>query len=268
LRSSLADYQLLGSYGPGGEHDGAWLARPPARLEAGDAAVVVTEIADPGAEAWPALVERLGELASIRAGGLAQLIEAGRTEEPEGMAVWVTRDGAAARPLIPAPDQRDRAIRAVAAAARAAHALHEAGWAHGAISPATVLVDGPLTLLAPPLGALTPKPVQVGPLPTAADYDPVDPLVLWGEGPSRAGDIWSLAATAHALVTGWPVHRALAGDAVMAAAQRILIEPPELAPDLDPALAAVLGPCFAPDPAERPATAAALADRLEQVVNQ
>jgi hypothetical protein len=52
----------------------------------------------------------------------------------------------------------------------------------------------------------------------------------------------------------------------MAAAQRILIEPPELAPDLDAPLAGVLASCFTPDPAERPATAADLADRLEQLV--
>jgi eukaryotic-like serine/threonine-protein kinase len=266
LRSSLADYQLLGSYGPGGEHDGAWLARPPGRLGGSDATVVVTEMVDPGPEAWPAFVERLSDLASIHHDHLPRLVEAGRTEEPEGVVVWVTRDGAATRPLIPAPGQRDPAIAAVAAAARAAHALHEAGWAHGAINPAAVLTGADLTLLAPPLAAVAPDPVRVGPLSSALAYDSMDPMALWGEGPSRASDIWSLAATAHALITGRPLHPPLGGDTVVAAAQRILIEPPELASDLDAPLAGILAACFAPDPADRPQTAAELADQLESLV--
>jgi hypothetical protein len=276
LRSSLADYQLLGSFGPGSESDGTWLARPPTRLGVSDSTVVITEIADPGASQWGSLIERLSDLAGIRHEHLPRLIEAGRSDNdgsgdgrtttgPGGVA-WVTRGGADARPLTPASGPRDHALRAVAGAARATHALHEAGWAHGDIRPAAILVGVDTVMLEPPLRtAATAAPLACPPR-SATGFDSVDPNSLWGEGPSRAGDIWSLAATAHTLVTGRLVHPALAGDPVVTAAQRILIEAPKLADELDDALKTLLQSCLSPDPAERPATAADLADQLERLV--
>jgi hypothetical protein len=274
LRSSLADYQLLGSLGSGGESDGTWLARPPARLGLTESTVVVTEIPDPGVSQWGELIERLADLASIRHEHLPRLIEAGRSDDGRsddgrrdgGPVAWVTRDAADARPLRPGSGTRDQALGAVGRAARAAHALHEGGWAHGDIRPTAILVGADTVMLEPPLRiAATPAPLA-GPPRNSTGFDSVDPNALWGEGPSRAGDIWSLAATAHALVTGRLVHPALPGDPIVTAAQRILIEAPQLAGDLDSALQTLLRACLSPDPADRPPTAADLADQLDRLV--
>jgi hypothetical protein len=275
LRSSLADYQLLGSFGPGSESDGTWLARPPARLAVSDPTVVISEIPDPGASRWADLVERLAELAGIRHQHLPLLIEAGRSDDGgrdesninpgQAGVAWVTRDGADARPLTPAAGPRATALRAVAGAARASHALHEAGWAHGDIRPAAILVGTDTVMLEPPLRTAATQPPLACALRSSIGFDSVDPSTLWGEGPSRAGDIWSLAATAHALVTGRLVHPALTGDPIVTAAQRILIEAPHLTPELDTAFQTLLQSCFSPDPTDRPATAADLADQLDRL---
>jgi serine/threonine protein kinase len=274
LRSSLADYQLLGSLVSGGENDGTWLARPPARLGLTQSTVVVTEIPDPGANEWGDLIERLSDLASVRHEHLPRLIEAGRIDDGRGDAsrrdsgpvAWVTRDAADARPLRPGSGSRDQALGAVAGAARAAHALHQAGWAHGDIRPTAILVGSDTVMLEPPLRTVATPPPLAGPPRGSTGFDSVDPSALWGEGPSRAGDIWSLAATAHALVTGRLVHPALPGDPIVTAAQRILIEAPHLASELDPGLSALLRACLSPDPADRPPTADDLAGQLDRLV--
>jgi hypothetical protein len=271
LRPSLADYELLGPFGPGGAQDGAWLARRPARLGGGAESVVITEVADPGPAGWAALAERLSALSMVRNEHLPRLLEAGRTEEPEGPVAWVARYGVDAVPMTTGNDTLalaaskgiGRLLRAVAGAARGAHALHDAGLAHGDIRPDAVLVAGDKALLDLPLRTVTLRGGVAAPRRESTDFDPVDPTALWGEGPSRAGDIWSLGATAHALVTGRLIHPALAGDPIVTAVQRALIEPPQVSPDLEGTISALVRSCLAPDPADRPATAGDLADRLE-----
>ncbi|HLI02125.1 MAG TPA: hypothetical protein VKV06_15155 [Acidimicrobiales bacterium] len=265
MRSSLADYQLLGPFGPGGEDDGTWLARSPERLGDDAGTVVLLELPDPGPAVWPEVVDRLSRLAMVDHEGLPRLIEAGRTEESDGVVAWASRTETSARPLRAPAEDRQQALQAVAAAARAAHALHEAGLAHGDIRPAALLGDGERVVLEPPLRPLVRPDARAGERRTAADLDPIDAAALWGEGPSRASDIWSLGATVHALVSGELLHPDLKGDGPVTAVQRILIEPPQVAEGLGEELEALVRRCLSPDPADRPATAADLAAELEQL---
>ena len=260
MRSRLADYQILGPAGPTGD---TWLAAAPARLGGGGAPVVLTQLGH-GDEDWSSLSARLTALAAVRSPHLPRLIEAGQIEEEGGMVSWVTReDGRAELNEGPAPDPR-AALRRLAAVARGVHDLHEAGWVHGDIAPRSVLQSGEATLLEPPVRGLAGPPVP-GPGTQPVDLDTIDGAILWGEGASRATDIWALGATAHRVLTGLSIHPALETDLIVTAVQRILVEAPIVASGLPPEVAGLLRSCLSPDPAERPATAANLADDLERL---
>lgn len=262
MRSRLADYQILGPAGPGGD---TWLAEAPARL-GGGGPVVITTLGEPG-DRWAALSEQLVALASVRSPYLPALIEAGQIEEEDRLVTWVTReDGRPGEEGRPAPDP-GTALRRLAAAARGAHDLHEAGWAHGDIGPGSLLQRGADTLLEPPIRTLDTggSVTRAGTRPV--DLDTVERTVIWGEGPSRATDIWALGATAHRVLTGTWLHPALEADLFVTAVQRVLVEAPVLAPTLPPEIARLLRTCLSPDPAERPPTAADLADDFERLAS-
>jgi serine/threonine protein kinase len=56
------------------------------------------------------------------------------------------------------------------------------------------------------------------------------------------------------------VHPALPDDPIVTAVQRVLVEVPVVVSSLPAAVAELLRSCLAPDPADRPGTAADLAD--------
>lgn len=258
MRSRLADYQLLGPAGPGNR---AWVARPPARLGRSSGDVVVVELPDGD---WSYMRPALTELAGVSSPHLPALIEAGRTTDESGTINWAAREDGRPRPdTLTTADPRST-LRLLAGAARGAHDLHEAGWYHGAISPATVLAVGDKGLLDLPLHQLGPRRPPASP----AELDPVDPASVWGEGPSRATDIWSLGATANRMLSGQLVHPSLPGDALVTAVQRVLMEGPRIAPTLPEPVAATIHSCLSSDPADRPQTAAALADRFEELADE
>jgi hypothetical protein len=260
LRSRLADYQILGPAGPTGD---TWLAAAPARLGEGGTTVVLTEVGH-GDENWSALSGPLTALAGVRSSYLPRLIEAGQIDEEDRTVTWVTReDGRAHVAPGPAPDPT-AALRRLAALARGLHDLHEAGWVHGDIGLRSLLQRGEVTLLEPPVRALADRLIPA-PGPQPVDLDSVDRAVIWGEGPSRATDIWALGATAHRVLTGLLIHPALEKDLIVTAVQRVLVEAPIVAPTLPPDVADLLRSCLSADPAGRPATAAALADDLARL---
>lgn len=255
MRVSIADYEVVA---PWGRSTGRYVCRPPDRL-ARDEAVMVSELAV-DAEGWQQLCDQLIRLASAPGGGLLELIEVGPdlatggvflvTENPEG--------GTMAEPEEPG-DERRR-LDAVAAAARAAHSLHEAGLAHGAISPRSLLLTarGPV-LDVPRLDSPPGRLLQVGAWPELVT---VDPELLGGEAPSRGTDIWSLGATLHTLLTDRPLFPGIEEDEPVTAVQRVMLTRPEPDPALPSAVRELVEGCLAADPADRPTTARAVAERL------
>jgi serine/threonine protein kinase len=262
LRRSVADYEVIRVLPPTAGGQSRYICRPPERLGLEETSVMVTELDVDGA-GWRDLAARLSELAAVRSPHLLTLLETGPDEDEEGAGAYLASEaapeGSAADPA--GTMNVDDKVAAVAAAARGVHALHEAGLAHGSIDARALLLTERGPVLGPPRLAGPPGVVT-----TAREWRDVatlDPALLRGEAPSRSSDVWALAATLHGLLSRRPLYPGIEGDPLVIAVQRVTFTSPKVDKDLPPALAATLSSCFAADPAERPPTAAELADGLE-----
>lgn len=259
----MADYQVLRPLGEAGDASRALLARAPARLDAARPEVAL-HLIDGRPVAFAAAVDHLRAVAAAGADGLCEVLEAGRSEAADEFLAYVAvrycPGGSLADPSgIEAPD----VLRAMAGAARGAHHLHEAGIAHGRIRPSAVLRYDGGGVLTPPLppGGLEPGQTADADPPTALDT--IEPALLRGEAPSRASDLWALAATAHRVLCGRCVHPLLESDDPLTGVQRVLFERPLVDENLHPQHAAAIAQCLRADPSERPSSAAHLADTFE-----
>jgi serine/threonine protein kinase len=255
VRVSIADFEVVASW-PG--RDGRFVCRPPERL-AGPDLVMVSELAV-DAEGWQQLCDWLIRLASAPGGGLLEVIEVGPDLQTGG--VFLVSEAAAGGTLAEPeePTDRRRRVDAVAAAARAAHALHEVGLAHGSIHPGTILFGGRGPVLDVP--GLDASPGQVTRVGRWQELVAIDPELLGGETPSRHSDIWSLGATVHTVMSGRPLFPGVEEDEAVTAVQRVMFTRPEPDPALPAPLRELIDACLAPDPADRPQSALAVADQL------
>jgi serine/threonine protein kinase len=231
---------------------------------------------------------RLLSLASVRSQYLPDWLEAGSGTWGQREMVWVS----AATPVIatlaspPASMSLADRLMALAAAARGAHALHERGQLHAAICPhAVALVGGPLATGQQTSGAATAGPASSAATQAAAGavlappslangqrplvdvgYPPlgyIDPQLLRGQG-GRWSDIWALGATARYVATGVPPYPGIDDQPVVRALADLLCVPPPAPAPVPPALSALVDRCLARAPEDRPATAAEVAEQLEQ----
>ena len=256
LRAALADYELSDEVGPG-----CYLARSPERL-AIERPVLVWELAVDAA-GWPGLSADLSLYASVESPHLLHLIETGPDPDPAGVGAYLVTEDPPGGSL-EAPQRMLRVaemVLTVAGAARGAHALHEAGLAHGSISPASVFLTARGGVLGPP------RPV--GTAGTAAranrwqNLELLDPELVRGGAPSRSSDVWALAAAVHQACAGAPLYPGLEREQPVTAVQKVLFGSPVVDTNIPSDLADVLEVCFDRDPANRPATALDLAERLE-----
>lgn len=253
MRLSIADFEVNAPWPGGGRR---WVCRPPERLRR-DGPVLVGELAV-DAEGWQQLCDTLIRLVSAGGDGLVEVLEVG--PDPATGGVYLATEAA----NIGRPAGPDR-LAAVTAAARTAHALHEAGVTHGAIAPAAFLSrDGRPVLDLPRLDGPAGQVVQVG---DWSDLITVDPALLAGELPSRASEVWALGATLHALMSDRPLFPGIEGDEPVTAVQRVMFTRPEIDRSLPGDVRELVEACLAADPAERPATAAEVADRLEPITS-
>jgi eukaryotic-like serine/threonine-protein kinase len=285
MRARIADYDIIRSIGGdleaaerpgpldtdfapgGGPEPTAFLAQPPERLGLGGAAAVVHTLTAAPDEARQARQEWLYSLAGARSPYLPTLLEVGADEAetpgvPAGTYWSHTFTGDATLATPPFTLSLAFVLWLIAGAARGAHALHEAGVAHGNITGRSVRFNQQaVTLDLPPFAADSPEGLvrQVRPV---ADLDLVDPAVARGELPSRASDVWSLGALLHLSLTAQPLHAGLAEDPPVTAVQRIMFEPPAIS-HLEGPAGQIVAACLSQDPAQRPQTAAALAEQLE-----
>jgi serine/threonine protein kinase len=259
----VADYEIVRSLGRGA--NGVFhLARPPSRLGRGDDLVALKVLDgrhDP--TRFRRVTEELRLFAAIPSPYLVELIDAGN----EDGTLWYTMEylpgGSLAEPQVPL--DRAARLRAVAHVAHGAHALHEAGLAHRDLKPANVLLhDGGAKVADLELARFLQPGMTVTANAPVGDLEFTDPVLLKGDRASRATDIWSLGMILHhvfASRSAYPDLDPAAG--VLGAVRRLLAAPPDIDPGLEPVVAEVVRLCLAPDPDERPATAAALAARIE-----
>jgi serine/threonine protein kinase len=261
----IADYEIIGPLGRGTAGN-LLLARPPARL-ALDTDLVIVKVLD-GTHApdrFRRMSQELRLFAALESPHLMRLYDAGSEEGR----LWYSMEhcslGSLAEPALPL--SRDAALAAMAQASRGVHDLHEAGVAHRDVKPGNVFLTesgarvADLELarfLEPGMTVTTAAPI--------GDLEYTDPALLRGERASRASDIWALGVTLHRVISGKTVYPGLDAEAgVLPAVRRVLSAPPEIDPDLEPGVAALVQDCLRPEAVDRPATAAAVAERIESL---
>ena len=276
MASQVADYEITRTVFDDGVLPCLRARRPP-RLGGDEGPVTIWVLGPLARTPWPAARARLEPVAGARSEHLPQWLEAGVGEWAQRPIVWVsattpvTGTLAATSPDIDIPAR----LRALAGAARGAHVLHEGGQLHGAICPqAVALVGGPdasgpsarpdaLTgsaVLGPPSLANGERPlVQIG-------YPPlgfVDPQLLRGEG-GRWSDIWALGATTLQVVTGASPFPGIEVLPVVRALAQLLAAPRPAPSEIPAAISELVDSCLSTDPEARPATAADVAERLDE----
>jgi hypothetical protein len=261
-------------------------ARRPQRLGGGEAPVTIWILGPLARVPWADARTRFELVAGVHNQNLPEWLEAGVGEWAQRPVVWVSAStpvtGTLASPP-PAMDMPAR-LRAVAAAARGAHALHDQGQLHGAICPqaiglvavasggsASTFIPATATSGQARTAVLGPPPLANGEHPSVqVGYPPLgymDPQLLRGEG-GRWSDIWSLGATVRQVAVGSVPFPGIDELPVVQALSQLLTAPSPAPAQVPAAISELVGACLATDPANRPATAGEVADRLDEAASK
>jgi len=266
LANQVADYEITRTVAEDGTIS-CLQAKRPVRLGAGPSEVTAWVLGPAARTPWTTARVRISAIAAVRSVGLPAWLEAGIAERDQTRVIFISADVTVTATLASPPADLDLPgrLRALALAARGAHALHEHGLLHAAICPQAVGLceDGKAVLGPPTLADGLHLLAQVG-------YPPLgylDPQLLRGNG-GRWSDIWALGATAYYVATGFPPFQGLGDIPVVQALSRQLEPPlPALVP-LPAAISTLVNSCLATGPADRPQTAAEVADGLEQAASR
>jgi serine/threonine protein kinase len=214
------------------------------------------------ANGWHQLSDQLSRISALGNDRFLELIELGPDLDAGGSGVYLAMEA----PLGGSLNQRSyglseaQILGGMARIADAAHAMHEAGMTHGCIDGRSVLFTERGAVLGPP-----PLDMPAGMITRFTDWRAmaaVDPDLLCGESASRSSDIWSLGATLHGALSRTPLYRGMENDEPVTAVQRLLFSPPTIDGEIRPVVADIILSCLQPNPANRPATADEVAERL------
>ncbi|MEJ3742499.1 protein kinase [Actinomycetes bacterium KLBMP 9797] len=258
----IADYTFIRPLGSG-NYGHYYLAHRPARLPVDAAQVAVKVLAAESSEtAFRRATRELRAFAAVRSPYLVAPYDAGQQDGVFYYSTAYLPGGSLATPT--APLSPATALRAAAHAARAVAALHVAGIVHRDIKPGNVLLHGGGAQLSDlGLAQVFAEGITLTGMgsPDAVEY--VDPALLLGEAPGYANDVWSLGMLLHRVVAGTGVYGTLSEQDSLLALRRVLSTPPRLSDALPAPVAALVRDCVAP--AARRPTAAAVADRIDQI---
>jgi eukaryotic-like serine/threonine-protein kinase len=263
-RSGIADYRFVRVLGAG-NHGVFYLANRPERLHI-DADLVAVKVlsGSNSQDTFRRATRELAAFAAVRSPYLVTLYDAGQQGEDLYYSMEYLPAGSladAAGSLTPR-----QVLTAVSNAARAAHALHEAGIAHNDIKPANVMLhDTGAKLSDLGLSQLLTPGLTITGLGSAESVEFLDPAVIRGEMPSRATDVFALAATLHRALTGYGMYGDLPSDNTMVAMRRVLSNEPAVDSMLSENIRNLIASSIDADPKKRPATAAEFADRIDSM---
>ena len=194
------------------------------------------------------------DLETIRNLELGRLNRIHSIDETDGRLVQVSeyaRMGSLARPSRPLT--REHVLRALRDAGSGLASLHAAGFVHGGVSPANVLLGERGGLLADPRPRLLEQSgTLLAPGPFDASLYAVAPEVLRGQLPTIASDVWSFGAALHRALTGEHLYRIAGSPDAIDALDAALTGPIMMTGPLRPVEAALIASCIADDPADRP----------------
>lgn len=157
------------------------------------------------------------------------------------------------------------AVDVAVQAAGALGAVHAAGRVHRDVKPANLLVGPWHTIKLADFGiaAVSDASHQSSKASFTAHY--VAPEVLQGRRGDERGDLYSLAATVHALIAGRPPFATGENDPIATVLLRVVADDPPRLDGVPDDLADLLLTCLAKDPDRRPASAAALGHALQAI---
>ena len=256
----IGDYEIIQALGEGSQGQ-FWLARTPARLEIDEPHVAVKTLRHPASdEDFVRLTEHLRRYAAIDSPYLVDLLDVGQ----QGNILYMVasyRAGSMAQPARPL--SRVDVLRSIGRAALGAHALHEVGIPHRSIRPGNILLgDDGARLGDIGLSQLLNPGLTITGASKVSTIEYLSPELIQGQQASRASDIWALGATLHRSLTGMAFYPAMPTESLVAALRHILNERPTLSDALRNAELRIIESTVAADPADRPATAEALAEEI------
>ncbi len=203
-------------------------------------------------------------LAACQHPGLVQLLESEST--PPWLALAYIPGLSLAQELTDAVLPSPRAATVCADLAEAVQALHDAGWLHGDIKPANVLLDNrfqPARTILIDFGLATrvddqPDPERYGVSVGSPHSTP--PERVRGRHVDARSDVYALGCLAFRALAGrWPF-RGPSSAATLAL--QVGAPVPDLPDNVDPRLAGFVRSLLAKDPDERPASARLVAEAL------
>jgi serine/threonine-protein kinase len=263
----LAGRYELARFLAGGSMGEVWLANDN-RMQR----TVAVKVLRPEFARDPVAVERFRIEARLAARlvhpGIARVHDVGdglATDEPP----WIVQEYVSGRPLselvAEGPLPPTRVADLIAQAAEAVHAAHEVGVVHRDLTPGNLLVAADDVVKITDFGiarAAGQVPLTAtGHVLGAAAY--LSPEQVRGRPATPASDIYTLGVVLHECLTGArPFSGANLVDVARAHLHR---EPPPLPTTVPDALRIVTVAAMAKDPADRPASAAALAARLRTI---
>ncbi|HYS32935.1 MAG TPA: serine/threonine-protein kinase [Streptosporangiaceae bacterium] len=261
-RAGIADYRFVRSLGAG-NHGVFYLAYRPERLHIDAEFVAVKVLSGSNSQdTFRRATRELAAFAAVRSPYLVTLYDAGQQGDDLYYSMEYLPAGSLADAIGALPP--GQVLAAVADAARAADALHEAGIAHNDIKPGNIMLhDGHAKLSDLGLSQLLTPGLTITGIGSTGSVEYLDPAVIRGEMPGRATDIFALGATLHRALTGRGLYGELPTNNTMLAMRRVLSHAPEVSPNLPPGVREVIANAINPNPAARPATAAALAARID-----
>ncbi len=157
----------------------------------------------------------------------------------------------------------DKALQLARQMCQGLAAAHDQGVLHRDLKPANIMIDGRGQVRITDFGiaALAEEGVEGGPRAGTPAY--MAPEVLAGHAATARSDVYALGLVIYEMITGKPAFKAATPTEYARLHQETTPRSPaEVVGDLDPAISRAVMACLAKDPAQRPASAHAVAAAL------